>query len=238
MNPLHQVYTFQEATELWGLGESTLRSRAYRDDFLPGEVRKSGKTWLITDDAMRRIYGSTKEELEMKTTIIEVVGIGTDGIEEFEVLERDIIQKQLAAIDRQLLAAQLLEYADMKQVSGMAYIYLDARDGRLKEEWLSQGESLHPWDSFYQIILMDEITPISWENVTDYDFIDEYSPEWDEFQEWYEDRGCGTAEEFILEKYGEDELEKRKAIIFEHWAESMEFRDDIEEQINEIYEGR
>ena len=60
MNILNKVYTFQEAAELWGLGESTLRSRAYRDGFLPGEARKSGKTWLVTDDAMRRIYGPSK----------------------------------------------------------------------------------------------------------------------------------------------------------------------------------
>ena len=237
MNPLHQVYTFQEAAELWGLGESTLRSRAYRDEFLPGEVRKSGKTWLVTDDAMRRIYGAAKEELEMKTTI-EVSGIGNDGVREFEVLEKKVLQKQLSAIDRQLLATQLLEYADMQQVPGLAYIYIDARNGRLNEDWLAQGENLHPWDQFYRIILMDEITPINWEDTTDYDFIDEYSTEWEEFQEWYDEKGCGTAEEFILERYGEDELDKRKAIIFEHWAESMEFRDDIEEQINEIYEGR
>lgn len=74
MNPLYKVYTFQEAAELWGLGESTLRSRAYRGEFLPGEVKKSGKTWLVTDDAMRRIYGSSKEEIKMTTTI-QVAGI-------------------------------------------------------------------------------------------------------------------------------------------------------------------
>src|SRR5690606_36972115 len=112
--------------------------------------------------------------------------------------EKNVLQKQLSAINRQLLATQLLEYADMMKATGLAYIYLDAQDGRLKEDWLAQGESLHPWDSFYRIILIDEITPIDWENVADYDFIDEYSPEWDEFQEWYDKRGCGTAEEFIL----------------------------------------
>lgn len=62
MSALYKVYTFQEAAELWGLGESTLRSRAYRDDFLPGETRKSGDTWLVTEEAMRRIYG--KPEME------------------------------------------------------------------------------------------------------------------------------------------------------------------------------
>ena len=167
---------------------------------------------------------------------IQVAGIGTDGIREFEVLEKKVLQKQLEAIDQRLVAAWLLKYADSIKASGIAYIYLDARDGRLKKDWLSQGESLHPWDSFYQIILMDEITPISWENITDCDFIDEYSSEWEEFQGWYHEKGCGTAEEFLLEKYGEHELEKRKAIIFENWIENIRFRDDIEKQINKIYE--
>lgn len=166
---------------------------------------------------------------------IRVAGIGTDGIRKFEVLEKKILQKQLEAIDQRLVAMRLLKYADLIGTSGIAYIYLDAGDGRLKEDWLSQGESLHPWDGFYQIILMDEITPISWENITDCDFIDEYSGEWEEFQDWYHKKGCGTAEEFVLEKYGEHELEKRKISIFERWVERMEFRDDIEEQINKIY---
>src|SRR5690606_27453362 len=120
MNPLHQVYTFAEAAELWGLGESTLRSRAYRGEFLPGEARKSGKTWLVTDDAMRRIYGSTKEEFK-KMIKIEVTGFGNDGIREFEVLEKNVLQKQLSAINRQLLATQLLEYAYMMKATGLAY---------------------------------------------------------------------------------------------------------------------
>ena len=165
---------------------------------------------------------------------IQIAGIGTDGIREFEVLEKKVLQKQLEAIDQRSVAARLLKYANSISASGICRIYLDARDGSLKEDWLSQGECLHPWDQFYRIILIEEVTPIDWENVTDCDFINEYSSEWEEFQGWYHEKGCGTAEEFLLEKYGEHELEKRKAILFERWAESMEFR-DIEEQINKIY---
>ena len=69
---------------------------------------------------------------------------------------------------------------------------------------------------------MKRIIQVNWENVTDYDFIDEYSPEWDEFQQWYQKRGCGTAEEFIIERYGKNELEKRKQIILERWTENDE----------------
>ncbi len=59
---LYEVLTFAEAAEKWGLGESTLRSAIHRGRFEEGkEVRKSGKTWLITVSAMKRVYGESKE---------------------------------------------------------------------------------------------------------------------------------------------------------------------------------
>ena len=58
--PLEQVLTFAEATKHWGLGHSTLREAAKYNRFLPGEIRKSGGTWLVTEKAMRRLYGEPK----------------------------------------------------------------------------------------------------------------------------------------------------------------------------------
>ena len=48
--------TFAEATKRWGLGHSTLREAARHSRFLPGEIRKSGGTWLVPEEAMRRLY--------------------------------------------------------------------------------------------------------------------------------------------------------------------------------------
>lgn len=59
-NPLEKVMTFAEATKRWGLGHSTLREAAKHSRFLPGETRKSGGTWLVTEEAMRRLYGEPK----------------------------------------------------------------------------------------------------------------------------------------------------------------------------------
>ena len=59
-NPLESVLTFSEATEKWGLGHSTLREAAKHSRFLPGEIRKSGGTWLVTEKAMKRLYGEPK----------------------------------------------------------------------------------------------------------------------------------------------------------------------------------
>ena len=58
--PLEQVLTFAEATKRWGLGHSTLREAAKHSRFLPGEIRKSCGTWLVTEKAMKRLYGEPK----------------------------------------------------------------------------------------------------------------------------------------------------------------------------------
>ena len=55
---LHSVMTFPEAAERWGLGESTLRSMTRDGRLKVGEdYRKSGRSWLITEAAMIKLYG-------------------------------------------------------------------------------------------------------------------------------------------------------------------------------------
>jgi hypothetical protein len=56
------ILTFAEAQENWGLGDSTLREAVRNDRFHEGEIRKSGGTWLITEAAMRRLYGEKKRK--------------------------------------------------------------------------------------------------------------------------------------------------------------------------------
>jgi len=54
---LKEVYTFAEASELWGLSESTLRRAQHSGRFKEGETKKSGGTWIVTRAAMERLYG-------------------------------------------------------------------------------------------------------------------------------------------------------------------------------------
>lgn len=62
-NPLDEVMAFSEASEIWGLGESTLRTAVRTDKLIEGvDYRKSGKVWLITKEAMKRVYGDIKNE--------------------------------------------------------------------------------------------------------------------------------------------------------------------------------
>lgn len=60
-NVLDQVLTFAEAEEIYGLSSGTLRKyvsyKLKESRWKEGvDYRKSGKTWLITKEAMDRVY--------------------------------------------------------------------------------------------------------------------------------------------------------------------------------------
>jgi len=62
---LQDVLTASEAAQIYGLDESTLRractgQKGYPPRFNEGEYRKAGRVWLITREAMERVYGKTK----------------------------------------------------------------------------------------------------------------------------------------------------------------------------------
>lgn len=57
-NPFDGLMSFKEATDLWGLNESTLRKAVSYGKFEEGiDIKKFGKQWIITIAAMEREYG-------------------------------------------------------------------------------------------------------------------------------------------------------------------------------------
>ena len=61
--PFNGLLSFRDATELWGLNESTLRKAISYGKFIDGiDVCKFGKQWVVTIDAMEREYGRTPKE--------------------------------------------------------------------------------------------------------------------------------------------------------------------------------
>lgn len=56
--PFDGLMSFADATELWGLNESTLRKAITYGKLINGvDVCKFGKQWVISVDAMKREYG-------------------------------------------------------------------------------------------------------------------------------------------------------------------------------------
>ena len=59
--PFDDIISFADATEMWGLSESTLRKAVTYGKFIQGvDVCKYGKKWLISLSAMSRVYGAPR----------------------------------------------------------------------------------------------------------------------------------------------------------------------------------
>lgn len=57
------LYTFLEVAEIYGIDDSCLRKQVARDKFVIGEdVKKMGRTWIITEQAMIKSFGALKFE--------------------------------------------------------------------------------------------------------------------------------------------------------------------------------
>jgi hypothetical protein len=61
--PFDGLIAFSDATQLWGLNESTLRKAISYGKLINGvDVCKFGKQWVISLDAMKREYGNITNE--------------------------------------------------------------------------------------------------------------------------------------------------------------------------------
>ena len=59
-NCLDRVLTAGEAAKRWGLHISTVSTACREGRFRPGEVRRTGRDWLVLTSAMVRVYGRPK----------------------------------------------------------------------------------------------------------------------------------------------------------------------------------
>ncbi len=64
-NPFDGLLSFKEATDRWGLNESTLRKAVAYGKLVEGvDCKKFGKQWIVTEQAMIREYGKQKQPSE------------------------------------------------------------------------------------------------------------------------------------------------------------------------------
>ena len=57
------LYTFIEVAKIYGMDDSSLRKQVARDKFVIDEdIKKMGRTWIITEQAMVKNFGTLKFE--------------------------------------------------------------------------------------------------------------------------------------------------------------------------------
>ncbi len=65
--PFDGLMAFTDATQLWGLNESTLRKAIFYGKLVNGvDACKYGKQWVVSVDAMKREYGEPAEYINDK----------------------------------------------------------------------------------------------------------------------------------------------------------------------------
>ena len=51
------LYTFQDVANIYGIDSSTIRKQVQNQKFYDNEIKKFGKTWIITEQAMVSHFG-------------------------------------------------------------------------------------------------------------------------------------------------------------------------------------
>ena len=70
--PFDGLMAFTDATELWGLNESTLRKAISYGKLVNGvDACKYGKQWVISVDAMKREYGEPKTATVLNESVVK-----------------------------------------------------------------------------------------------------------------------------------------------------------------------
>lgn len=59
---LNDILSLKEASEIWGLDDSTLRHAIASDRFKDDEYRKTGRNYIIKKEAMERVYGKSLDK--------------------------------------------------------------------------------------------------------------------------------------------------------------------------------
>lgn len=153
---------------------------------------------------------------------------GNRNEREVNFLPKEEIEKIVDDLDVIDIYKKAYKEADGYIFSGTAYVCLDVSDGEIYTKWLQQNN--FTVNNFTEVVLLKMDTPIYIDN--DENLLDQSGAEWQEWKEY-----DGNIEDFITEKYGEDEFEERKINVIEYWATESDLEyDDIYEQIDKIYE--
>lgn len=82
------LYTFMEVAKIYGMDDSSLRKQVARDKFVIDEdIKKMGRTWIITEQAMVKNFGTLKFE-EYKNKEAKKKNVNAQNIKQKTTISR------------------------------------------------------------------------------------------------------------------------------------------------------
>ena len=126
------LYTFLEVAEIYGIDDSCLRKQVARDKFVIGEdVKKMGRTWIITEQAMVRSFGNLKFE-EYKSRVAHTV-----AQKKLEKKEKVVRPRSVSKANAKKLAAKMVKSKGTR--SNNKVHSMNEKEEKIKDSWV-QGD--------------------------------------------------------------------------------------------------
>ena len=126
------LYTFLEVAEIYGIDDSCLRKQVARDKFVIGEdVKKMGRTWIITEQAMVRSFGNLKFE-EYKSRVAHTV-----AQKKLEKKEKVVRPRSGSKANAKKLAAKMVKSKGTRSNSKVHS--MNEKEEKVKDSWV-QGD--------------------------------------------------------------------------------------------------
>ena len=126
------LYTFLEVAEIYGIDDSCLRKQVARDKFVIGEdVKKMGRTWIITEQAMVRSFGNLKFE-EYKSRVAHTV-----AQKKLEKKEKVVRPRSGSKANTKKLAAKMVKSKGTRSNSKVHS--MNEKEEKIKDSWV-QGD--------------------------------------------------------------------------------------------------
>lgn len=86
------LYTFQDVANIYNIDASTIRKQVQNHKFLDSEIRKFGKTWIITEQAMVSHFGK-ELFIAYKNNLLEQKALEIKKLKEQAMLEKEAKKK-------------------------------------------------------------------------------------------------------------------------------------------------
>ena len=126
------LYTFLDVAEIYGIDDSCLRKQVARDKFVIGEdVKKMGRTWIITEQAMVRSFGNLKFE-EYKSRVAHTV-----AQKKLEKKEKVVRPRSVSKANAKKLAAKMVKSKGTRSNSKVHS--MNEKEEKVKDSWV-QGD--------------------------------------------------------------------------------------------------
>ncbi|MDU2169403.1 MAG: helix-turn-helix domain-containing protein [Clostridium perfringens] len=126
------LYTFLEVAEIYGIDDSCLRKQVARNKFVIGEdVKKMGRTWIITEQAMVRSFGNLKFE-EYKSRVAHTV-----AQKKLEKKEKVVRPRSGSKANSKKLSAKMVKSKGTRSNSKVHS--MNEKEEKVKDSWV-QGD--------------------------------------------------------------------------------------------------